>query len=45
MWNIGKFLSETCYLERKLGRRYSTRLLNKVGRVVHTDALNSIFKE
>ena len=43
VWNIGKFLSEHV-IWSALGRRYSTRLLNKVGRVVHTDALNSILR-
>lgn len=43
VWYIGKFLSEHI-IWSALGRNYSTRLLNKVGRVVHTDAQNSILR-
>lgn len=41
--NIGKFLSEEV-IWSILGKKYKTRIINKIGRIVHTDADNSILR-
>ncbi len=43
-WGIGRFLDESV-IWSALGRKYSTRLLNKIGRKVYYDADNSILRQ